>query len=105
MSSDEGSSGGISPAVRRRLEQCFDAGTKNTQTGNFDYATEMLTQCVTTDPGNQKYAQAFLGNLTRKYNNNKKGSTLASVRSAGSKASMMNASRKKDWIGVIKSGV
>ncbi len=94
----------LSPAVRRRLQQCFDAGTKNTQSGNYEYATEMLMQCVTEDPGNQIYAQAFLGNLYRKYNNNKKGITLASVRSAGSKASMMNATRKKDWPGVIKSG-
>ncbi len=105
MANDGGNSDGISPATRRRLEQCFDTGTKNTSTGNFDYATELLTQCVTADPGNQKYAQAFLGNLYRKYNNNKKGITLASVRSAGSKAGMLNASRKKDWPGVMKSGV
>ena len=104
MANDGGNSDGISPATRRRLEQCFDTGTKNTSTGNYDYATELLAQCVTVDPGNQKYAQAFLGNLYRKYNNNKKGITLASVRSAGSRASMMNAHRKKDWLGVIKSG-
>ena len=75
------------------------------QSGNYDYATELLTQCVIGDPGNQIYAQTFLGNLHRKYNNNKKGSTLASIRSAGSKTSMMNASRKKDWSGILKAGL
>jgi Flp pilus assembly protein TadD len=94
----------ISDAQRRRLQQCFDAGTKNMQSGNYDYAIDMLMQCVTSDPGNQIYAQAFLGTLCRKYNNNRKGSTLASIKAAGSKTSMMNATRKKDWMGVIKAG-
>jgi tetratricopeptide (TPR) repeat protein len=95
----------MSPAMRKRLQQCYDRGTQNMQSGNFDYATELLTQCVIGDPGNQVYAQTFLGNLQRKYNNNKKGSTLASIRTAGSKAGMMNAGRKKDWPGLIKSGM
>jgi tetratricopeptide (TPR) repeat protein len=95
----------MSPAMRRRLQECFNRGVQNTQSGNFDYATELLTQCVAGDPGNVVYAQGFLGNLQRKYNNNKKGSTLASIRTAGSKASMMNASRKKDWSGLVKTGL
>jgi tetratricopeptide (TPR) repeat protein len=95
----------VSPAMRKRLQQCYDRGTQNMQSGNYDYATELLTQCVLGDPGNQIYAQTFLGNLQRKYNNNKKGSTLASIRSASSKAGMMNAGRKKDWPGMIKSGM
>ena len=51
----------MSPAMRKRLQQCYDRGTQNMQTGNFDYATELLTQCVIGDPGNQIYAQTFLG--------------------------------------------
>src|SRR4051794_851063 len=100
-----GSNNGMSPAMRRRLQECFNRGVQNTQGGNFDYATELLTQCVVGDPGNVVYTQGFLGNLQRKYNNNKKGSTLASIRTAGSKASIMNASRKKDWAGLIKAGL
>ncbi len=95
----------MSPAMRRRLQECFNRGVQSTQSGNFDYATELLTQCVATDPGNLVYVQGFLGNLQRKYNNNKKGSTLAGIRSASSKASMMNASRKKDWPGLLKAGL
>src|SRR3954469_7039469 len=95
----------MSPATRRRLQECLQKGVQSTQSGNFDYATELLTQCVTGDPGNLVYTQAFLGNLQRKYNNNKKGSSLAGIRSAGAKAGMMNASPKKDWVGLIKSGM
>jgi tetratricopeptide (TPR) repeat protein len=94
----------MSPAMRRRLQECLQRGVQNTQSGNFEYATELLTQCITGDPGNLVYTQAFLGNLHRKYNNNKKGSTLAGMRSVSAKAGMMNASRKKDWIGLIKAG-
>ncbi len=90
---------------RRRLQQCYERALTSIQTGNFDYATDMLTPCVAGDPGNQVYLQAFLGNLYRKYNNNKKGSALASMKSVGSKTSVMNANRKKDWPGVIKSGL
>lgn len=100
-----GSTEPISPAIRRRLQQCYDKGMQSAQTGNFDYAIDMLTHSVVGDPGNQIYIQSFLGTLHRKYNNNKKGSTLASIRSAGSKTSMLNSSRKKDWLSLIKSGL
>src|SRR5437868_5819775 len=100
-----GPSDPMSPALRRRLQECFNRGVQSTQSGNFDYATELLTQCVVGDPGNQIYIQSFLGNLQRKYNNNKKGSTLAGIRTAGSKTSMMNASRKKDWPALMKTGL
>lgn len=95
----------ISPAIRRRLQQCYDKGMQSVQSGNFDYAIDMLTHAVVGDPGNQIYIQSFLGTLHRKYNNNKKGVTLFAVRSTGSKASMLNASRKKDWLSLIKSGL
>src|SRR5215471_11801848 len=97
--------GGISPAIRRRLQQNYDKGMQSAQAGNFDYAIDMLTPAVVGDPGNQIYIQSFLGTLHRKYNNNKKGVTLAAVRSATSKTSMLNSSRKKDWQSLIRSGL
>ena len=75
------------------------------QINNYDYAVDLLTQCVVTDPGNQIYVQSFLGTLERKYNNNKKGSTLASIRTAGTKTQILNSLRKKDWLSVIKSSL
>ena len=61
----------ISPAIRRRLQQCYDKGMQSAQTGNFPYAIDMLTHCVVGDPGNQIFIQSFLGTLHRKYNNNR----------------------------------
>ena len=94
----------ISPGKRRRLQQSFEHASRNSVQGNFDYATEMFTQCVVGDPGNLIYAQSFLGNLQKKYNNNKKGGKLAGLKGAGSKASIKKAVAKKDWPAVIKSG-
>ncbi|HEY2760511.1 MAG TPA: hypothetical protein VGI75_07200 [Pirellulales bacterium] len=97
--------GGLSPAVRGRLQQCFERAIQAAQINNYDYAVDLLTQCVLTDPGNQIYVQSFLGTLERKYNNNKKGSTLASIRTAGTKTQILNSLRKKDWLSVIKSSL
>ena len=50
---------------------------------NYDYAAELLTQCVAGDPANFIYLQAVLINLKKKYNNNKKGSNLAFIQGRG----------------------
>jgi tetratricopeptide (TPR) repeat protein len=95
----------ISPAVRRRLQLCLEAGGKASAQGSFDYATEMFTQCVKGDPANKIYAQSFLANLQKKYNNNKKGSKLAAIKGAGDRASLKKASLQKNWTGIIESGM
>src|SRR5215475_12924212 len=102
---DDGTRGGLNPAVRARLQQCFQRAVQAAQISNYDYAIDLLTQCVVTDPGNQIYVQSFMGTLERKYNNNKKGSTLASIRTAGTKTQILNSQRKKDWLSVIKSSL
>jgi tetratricopeptide (TPR) repeat protein len=95
----------IDPAKRRRLQQTFEHANKSATQGNFDYATEMFTQCVLGDPGNRMYALQFLNNLFKKYNNNKKGSKMASISGMGHKGSIKKASMSKDWPGVIKAGL
>ena len=109
MADDTGNNDVLSPGVRRRLQQQYERGKQNTHTGNFDYATELLTSCVVGDPSNQFYTEAFLTNLHRKYSSGKKGGLLSSLRTTGStagpKTSMANANRKKDWPGVMKVGL
>ena len=95
----------IPPAKRRRLQQMFEHGNRSTGKGDFGYATEMFTQCVTGDPGNLLYVSNFLNNLKLQYNNNKKGHKLASIKGVGAKGSVKKASMQKDWNGVITSGV
>jgi Flp pilus assembly protein TadD len=94
----------MSAAKRRRLQQCFEHATRNSKKGDFNYANNMFTQCVVGDPGNLVYLQSFLGNLQRKYNNNKKGGKLAGLKGAGAKAAIKKNQATKDWQGVIKAG-
>ena len=67
------------PEERRRLQEAFEKGEKSKQR-NHDYATEMFGQCVAGDPGNHVYVVAFIENLHKKYNNNKKGATYSGSR-------------------------
>ena len=61
---------------------------------NFDYATELLAQCVIGDPSNLSYLQSYIGNLQKKYNNNKTGSKLAQFKERGSPNAQKRPSRK-----------
>lgn len=95
----------ITPQKRRILQEMFQKGSKMASVGNFDYASDMFKRCVVEDPGNQIYAQNFLFNLQKKYNNNKKGSKLARFSGAGSKASVTKANMQKNWKQVLASGL
>ncbi len=94
----------ISPAKRKSLQKAFEHANKVMGQENYDYAAELLTQCVIGDPGNFAYVQTFLGNLKKKYSD-KKGGKLAFFQGVGSKNLLKKASLQKDWHGVIKSGV
>ncbi|MDO5566163.1 MAG: hypothetical protein Q4G59_05855 [Planctomycetia bacterium] len=94
----------LSPAVRARLQTCFEYGNKKMQSGNFDYATEMFIQCVLGDPGNLIYMQTYIGNLRVKYGNNKKGASFGLFKSGGSKGALKTAEVRKKWEDVLKSG-
>ncbi len=95
----------MSPAKRKRLQQCFEHASKQASQESYDYATELFTQCVTGDPANLIYLQSFAGNLQKKYNNNKKGSKLARFKGAGARTSLKKCSMQKDWEGVLKHGL
>ncbi len=72
---------------------------------NFDYVTDLLTQCVTGDPGNFVYTQAFLSNLKKKYSNNKHGSRGAKFTTVGSRSAVKKAVGHKDWNRAIAAGL
>ena len=96
----------IPPGKRRRLQQCFEHGSKSLAKGDFEYATDMFTQCVIGDPANKVYIFQFLTNLSKKYNDNKKGAGFTSKGSVlAAKGSMQKAAYSKDWVALIKAGV
>jgi tetratricopeptide (TPR) repeat protein len=96
----------LSPALRRRLQACFTHGSASAAKGDFDYATDMFTQCVTGDPANRLYIAQFLDNLVKKYKDNKKGAGFTSApKAAALKGSLKKAAYSKDWTAVLKTGL
>jgi tetratricopeptide (TPR) repeat protein len=95
----------LSPAKRKRLQQCFEHANLQMSQGNYDYATELFTQCVAGDPANLIYLQSFLANLKKKYNDNKKGSKLALIQLPRARSGVKKATAHEDWLGVIKAGL
>ncbi|MCA9270698.1 MAG: hypothetical protein KDA41_19585 [Planctomycetales bacterium] len=89
----------LTPMMRKRLQVCFDHAQKLSAAGgnyDFDYASDMLSQCISHDPGNFVYVDAFLENLYRKYKNNRRGGGGAPSRSA-----LKKAITKKEWAEVL----
>jgi tetratricopeptide (TPR) repeat protein len=94
----------ITPNIRRRLQQFYVVGKKNLETGNLDYAIQMLQQPVAGDPANMEYAQTFFEALKKKYENPKKVSSMAGLQGMSIKGAMKKSAGKKQWRDVIKSG-
>lgn len=96
----------IPPALRRRLQTCFEHGTRSAMKNDFDYATNMFEMCVTGDPANAIYVKQFITNLCKKYNDNKKGAGFTSTpRVTALKGSIKKSAYSKDWSAIIKTGV
>jgi tetratricopeptide (TPR) repeat protein len=93
----------VSPAMRRRLQQCYDHASKLAKQEKYDhdYANTLFTECVVNDPNNLIYVEAFLDNLQRKYNNNKKGGRMLGFGGAGNLKKLL---AKEDYAAVLKQG-
>ncbi len=95
----------ISPAKRKRLQKIFEHGSKNMAQGNHDYASELFSQCVIGDPSNLIYVQNYVGNLQRKYSNNKSGSKLAQFKARGARSAVKKAVARSAWDTAIQHGL
>ncbi len=99
----------LTPAKQSRLEKVFEVAQKKASTAStptdFDYASDLLYQCCTGNPGNPIYIRAYIENLQKKYGNNKKGSTLAQFKERGSRAAMKKALAQETWHEVIPHGL
>jgi tetratricopeptide (TPR) repeat protein len=83
--------------VRQRLQAAFDHARRCVDKGEHDYAHDLLTQCVSDDPGNLIYLQRFLANLAEKYGNNKKGARLAGLKIKSGRMTLNKAAGKGQW--------
>ena len=99
----------LSPAKRKRLEKLFEHAGKKAESAaepnDFDYGTELLTQCVSGDPGNAFYVRALLDNLQKKYKQNKKGAPLAQLKVRGARSAVKKALAQEQWDEAIRQGL
>jgi tetratricopeptide (TPR) repeat protein len=94
----------ITPAKRKRLQQCFEYGRANIASGNFDYALEMFVNSLAGDPGNLVYVKSFMEALSKKHKD-KKGGSLSGLKGAGVRRTWKKARAAKDWENLVKSAL
>lgn len=87
----------LSPASRQRLQKVFEHAQRCTEKGDFDYATQLFTQCVVDDPANVIYLQHFFTNLHKKYKDNKTGARLAGLKIKSYRSSLAKSASKGKW--------
>lgn len=87
----------ITSAVRQRLQALFERAQLCTEKADYDYAHDLLSQCLVEDPANLIYLKQFLGNLALKYGNNKTGARFAALKTKSSRMALNKAASKGLW--------
>jgi len=95
----------ISPVLKRRLDKAFEHATKQVSQDNFEYASELLTQCILGDPLNIQYVRNYIENLQKKYKNNRKGAAFAHFQARGARSALKKAEAQGEWNEVLTSGI
>jgi len=99
----EAGSDAVSPVLRQKLQSCYEHGMKlsaQAEKRDYDYINTMFTQCVTMDPSNFVYVDAFLTNLN-KWHKDKKAKK---PKATGSRGALKKAQAAENWDEVLKLG-
>lgn len=92
----------LSDGDRSRLIKCYRTGMANA--ANPQYAIDMFSICVSGDPGNVVFLQAFLAALRKKFGTKKAGG-LTSLFSAGGRAGLKRLAAGAKWRELLAQGV
>lgn len=93
----------MSDATESTATKWFQTGSGAIARGDFDYAIKCFDECCKLLPGRLTYRQALRGAQRKKYADNGKGASMASVRSAGSKTKMAYAKNRSKWADVVSA--
>jgi tetratricopeptide (TPR) repeat protein len=94
----------LTASVRQRLQKTYEHAQRCVEKGDYDYANTLFAQCVSEDPASIVYLQAFLGNLHKKYGNNKKGAKLAGLKIKSHRSALNKAAEKGNWLAAFQAG-
>lgn len=93
-----------SKSSNTRLENCYQRGLKlSAQDKNYDYAHEMLAQCVLHAPSSVIYAEAMLKNLRDQRSGYRKKSSFAFGQ--GGSRTLRKSLQQKNWSTVFQEGI
>lgn len=99
----------LPPGKQKRLEKIFEVANQKAAAAetpsDFDYATELFTQCVLGDPGNPVYLRGYLENLQKKYGSAKNISRLAQLQEWGARSALKKAQNQEHWDEVVVQGL
>ena len=105
MATDETPSLPPTSAEHRRIAaERFDRANQVISTGNYDYGIQLLLTCCKLDPSNFLFRQTLRRTQKAKYNNNLRGSRLAILTTARTRARLKNARRTRDYLKVLEHG-
>jgi Flp pilus assembly protein TadD len=88
---------------RRVTAETFDRARQVIQTGNYDYAIQLLRTCCRLDPGNFLFRQTLRRCQKDKYGNNLRGSRFAFFSTPRFKARVKGAKAGRDYLRVIEA--
>lgn len=89
---------------RRVAAENFARAQQVRQTGNHDYAIDLLTTCCKIDPGNVQFRQALRKAQKEKYGNDLRGSKFAFLTTPRLKARLKTAKAGRDYLRVLEVG-
>ena len=78
-------------------KKCWKHGSEALAKQNWDLAIQMFFQAAKEDPANLFYRQNLRGAEEKKYGDNGKGASMASLKTRGAKSSVKKAKGKKKW--------
>jgi tetratricopeptide (TPR) repeat protein len=92
------------PEHHRIAAEQFHRANQVIESGNYDYAIQLLLTCCKLEPANLTFRQTLRKTQKTKYQNNLRGSRFAMLTAAGSRARMKSARRAGDYLRVLEYG-
>lgn len=92
----------ISAEKRRIAMENFERARQVMQTGNHEYAIQLLRICCQLDPGNFQFRQTLRRAQKERFDNNLRGSRFAFLTTPRSKARLKSAKSRGDYLAALE---
>jgi Flp pilus assembly protein TadD len=94
----------LTPEHHRIAAEQFHRANQVLESGNHDYAIQLLLACCKLEPANLIYRKALRTTQKAKFKNNLRGSTFSKLTTSAGKARLMGAKRARDYLRVLETG-